>query len=413
MLTDLDDCQAKPAHGKSIGKNYQSSPAGDCFGRSALNLSRSSSPVSYDEMFNEDSNDSLAKKRKKASGLQGQSEQLTKVTKVIDDEMKKNSEIQSQEVKSLSQQFDRASLGTSSSSKKRTSNSSAARKSNSSVARKSNGSANRTLNKSASETAHENSFDIYEEASDYWTKNSSAKPSFIGKSQSQVTRKSSASGDSSMLENCLNSLDRSIETPRKTAGAYGPIQKPVPKTAKKTRGKKKSEEANTSIKRTPVNIFEPAKPAKPSSSKSDGRASTAKEKAAKEKVTNEKPSRSASTRSVRERAPSFCSSKSVASDEDDDQSLTEDESKLTKEERRKLNNKKSAREYRQRQKAKEEKLDQDIAELTRKRDELKKELRKVLVKKHVYMSAAIEDGGCKLPEWAKNSANLEDCFLSQ
>ena len=379
-LTDLDGCQAPPNHGKSIGSNFRSSAGTDQHG-SVLDLSRSSSPVSCDEMFNEDSNDSdLRKKRKNASGPPDDSHtmQITKVTKIND---------KSHEIRSLSQQFEGASLD---------------------------------------QTPGEDSFDFYNQNNEYWKNNSSIKPAYIDSSNcsqpARFTKIIRTTRDSSSFENCLSSLDQSIETPRKSSAAYGPIQKPAAKTNKKSRGKKKSDEADL-IKRAPVqkrlNISEgPKEPAKPSKPKSDRKASAAKEStpkavAMKESAVNERPSRNASMRSTRGRVSSIGSLKSFASDDDDDASYTEDEEPKSKKDARRINNNKSARDYRIRQKEKETKLNAEIDELQEKYNKLRKELRKVLLQKHAFVKTAVEIGAATLPDWAQNIANLEEYFLTE
>lgn len=357
---------------------------------SASNLSRSSSPPSYDdELFNEDSNDSLRKKRKSTSKLPSNRnpELSAKVPKTKGDK-KRNAEIQSQEEECLSQQFKHGA---------------------------------------SIDTPGRGSFTEFDQANNYFSGKSIVKPDFVNSSSrsqqalTKISPKSKASPmdvSSSVLEKSLSGLDQSIETPRKltAAQAYGPMQKPTQskQSTKKTRGRKN--ESDHLIKKAPVpkrlNISERQnEPAKPSKPKSNRKASTVKECAVEAKV-----SKSASTqpRSARGRVSSVCSSKSCAlSDEEDgDQSYTEEGP--SRKDLRRQNNNKSARDYRNRQKEKELKLNADITELEIKYNDLRKQLKNVLTKKHVQVQSVIQgriQGVVSLPGWTRNIQKPEEHFL--
>ena len=374
-ITELDDCQARHGHGKSINSSV------DYRYDAALNLSRSSSPIRYDdELFNDDSNDSL-KKRKSTSKLPGHPKQAAKMPKICADD-KRNAEIQSQE-ECLSQQMKGTSID-------------------------------------------ENSFEQFEQANNYFKGKTKQQPSFIANKQqdtqqdkpSQIrisprsARLSRMDTSSPALGKSLSRLDESIETPRKSIAtqAYGPLQKPTEQSTKKTRVRRKTDESEY-IKKAPVpkrlNISErtntsvrQSEPVKPSKPKSARKASIDKEPVVEARKA--RPSRS--------RKSSVCSSKSSAlsDDEDDDESYTGEDSRK---ERRKLNNKKSAREYRQRKKEQELKLNADIVELEQKYNELRKELKNVLVKKHVQVQSLMELGIHVMPEWTRNIKQKEEHFL--
>lgn len=326
--------------------------------------------------MNDDSNDSVIRKRRKQKSNE-QSDQLAKITKTMNDDMKKNAEIQSQqEVKSLSQQLKETTIDSSNVSSNCCSLSEPTANYGKSVSK------NESLNSHKSINSQINN-------QPFTRVNRVTK--FINKFESiELSR--------SMNGYNLDILDKSIETPIKplTSQTYGPIPKSIASSGKKSKSGRKSKSTphENLIKKAPIQRRLKITESEPiiQTKKHDKQQLKNNSKmASNEKLMNA----NTTSRPVRERTlsiSSFISTTSTFTDEESSSDLED-----IKKKRRQEMSRENSKRYRNRCKEKEKQLNQALIELNTNFLKLKKELIEILGQKHLIIKA-IGDNENTLPQ---------------
>ena len=349
-LTDLDYYQTNQQTRSKEDVHHYRSSSNEYDARS--NISRSSTPASClptEEPFNEDSNDSTTRKRRK-NPVNSRAKK-SKLIKDVETKNAKQVQEETNEMKSLSQQLEDATIET------------------------------------KNDELDDSKFEFYDEKREYFSNISTTNistTSYTGLKNSKSSKSTRPVESPSMNASLIEPVDSTSEPLNKSI-AFGPM----PKSSNK-KPRRKSTQKNNLIRKPPIprklKIFESFTATEPDDQNIGKSKQQTNSEVDKKQQQQKKASPPKQEKQI-ERRPT---------------SVSSDDSKDLKKEKRRLSNNDSARLYRRRVKEKYVEIDRKIIALQDRYNTLRNELRKVLTQKHSLVNMILAMNNKKeieLPDW--------------